>query len=173
MNPVKHWWDSYEFIQDNELPILILALDVSAWSAKQRNTKFTKERKWRQIAHQIGGISCHHTYLRASILAPKTVKVLQSMNQISHSLSHCCLWAPVPLPFVVSYNNQLQELLGVSCDNSYSYYQEGLYPIDCTQDNLNLMTSDLLPTELDDLVEDRKSWYIYDWQLFILGVNCD
>jgi hypothetical protein len=169
MNPrIDH--SKCEYIDEKSLPILVLATES--------DYDFAPGRSWRYIAHQTAGLACHQIYLLATILTPKG-GVAEKMNQISERwLDSNCGALGTSLDEILEYRSQLNSLLGVDCDNSYRGFEEAIYPIDCTAQNLAKLTDEILPQNLDDLVvwpsdSDRYLGFIGRWKLYILGGNSD
>jgi hypothetical protein len=155
-----------KYLQDvSSLPLLVLATP--------HQYHFKKSRKWLKIAHQTAGHSCHQHYFMGSLLKPKA-NVKKSMEVISKHWLDSDISSPATLDKVLEYRKQIIELLGVDCNNSYSDFEEAIYPIDCTPENLEKLASDKLPKNLDTLITWKKRDIPFAfWNLYILGENCD
>jgi hypothetical protein len=93
-------------------------------------------------------------------------------------LNTCLGTGVVNLDEIIQYRSILKEKLGVDCRVSYDSFEEAIYPIDCSVDNLKKLCVDDLPDDLDDLLffenDLRRFAGIVDrWHLYILGENCD
>jgi hypothetical protein len=159
------------YLEDKDLPKLVLAL--------HDNYRTNSSRQWRYIAHQTAGHACHQHYMKAIILKPKK-QVMVAMKEIDkHWLDSDAGMVGYPtLDELLKYRKQLKNLLDVDCNISYDKFEEGIYPIDCTGENLKKLCTDKLPKSLDDLVKFRAKidWLfccIGRWNLYILGNNCD
>lgn len=169
--------EGYNFLDrdyDISLPVLVLAIEQNP--QYPREYKFKPTRKWLPIQHQTAGYACHQRYLDGFILNPRNPERLKLLNDVY--LDSCInMWGLV-LSQVNEYNKRIQELLGVTCEFSFMDLEEGIYPIDATQENIKLLAKDKLPKELDNLVDwsaklDKSFGCIGRWKLFILGDNCD
>ena len=158
-----------EYFGDSELPKLVLAV---------KDEFIFKRRKWLRIAHQTAGVRCNQHPMIGTILEPRE-EVKDKIRNISDYWldSNCGAWG-VSLNELVTYRKQLQELLGVDCNISYEDFEEAIYPIDCTQENLKKLAKDKLPKDLDKLIKwennsDQVFGIFHRWKLYILGENCD
>ncbi len=158
-----------QYLEESQLPTLVLAVP--------QKYDFKKGRIWQGIAHQTAGHGCHQHYMYGTILKPKSeiVEKIQHINK--HWLDSDCGWArEATLDEILKYRKQLQELLGVDCNQSYADFEEGIYPIDCTIENLGKLTAEKFPKELDSLIrwnKDEPYFHRADWKLYLLGENCD
>ena len=113
------------------------------------------------------------------VLEPRNNHVRKAMKKINdYWLESDVGICGVGLKSINEYNHQLKTLMGVSCNNSYEKFEEGIYPIDCTDENLKKLTSEKLPEKLDDLIKWKGKLQsfigcINRWHLYILGDNCD
>jgi hypothetical protein len=138
---IKHKNCSY--LESDVLPLLILAT--------RENYKFTDTRTWMLIAHQTAGNGCHQNYLMGTVLKPRT-SVLPTLQEIVGGWYGSNYgFTERPLSGVLRYRAQLRKI-DVDCERSYPDFEEGMYPIDCTRDNLQRMTTERLPVNLDKLV---------------------
>lgn len=153
-------FDECDFLPDEKLPALVLATIYEY--------PFTDQRKWMKIVHQVGGGSCIQHYMIATILNPKP-EIRDAMQQISDwGLSSCLNDF---LETKVEYRNELKRLLNVDCNHSYAALDEGIYPIDCSVENLRTLCTDELPDDLDEFIDwskqekgiriDHAAWRVY------------
>jgi len=171
----------FEYYAESKLPKLVLAIECSnIYShSDMRKYNFKQDRKWKLVVHQTAGMGCHQRYLYATELTPRTSTTRKKIKEL------CSFWLDSDigvfgktLTEVNSYNDQLDKMLGVSCESSYMDFEEGIYPIDCTKDNLFKMTKTVLPDALDSFIEwdnemDKFVGCMGRWKLFILGENGD
>lgn len=162
--------DKCEYLKDNELPKLVLALNEE-YQLKDKNG-------WIYVSHQTAGHGCHHHHMLAKILTPKK-KVSANMRNLSEKwFESDAGMFEVSLDNILEYRKDLKKMFRVDCNNSYMGFEEGIYPIDCTKKNLSKMCKDDLPEDLDDLISwknktDSFFHLLGRWNLYILGENCD
>ena len=164
--------ESCKYFEDYKLPILVLATKYPY--------KFKKTRKFISIAHQTAGHGCHQHYMMGTVLVPKR-DVFKKMRLIDEEwLNSDCGIFSTSLDSILLYREHLDEYLNVDSNLSYMDFEEGIYPIDCTRENIKKLTDEKLPEDLDDLIQwkDISSWerfcgIVDRWNLFILGRNCD
>lgn len=78
------------------------------------------------------------------------------------------------------YRDSLKKFLGEAfdCDHSYRYFNEAIYPIDCSRELLSRISIDDLPESFGDFFED-KEWPFTRLggferaELYVLGANSD
>jgi hypothetical protein len=163
----------YKFLEERELPVLFLALDPKQdWEHSEAGKKF----KWEYIQHQCAGHACGQEYYYGIRLRPRdnTRTVLLTEKWLDSEVG--CLGTS--LKDVVKYSDELKNLFSVDCDGCFKEFQEAVYPVDCTTENLKKLCYDDLPEDLDDLLVFRNSMSslcgcIGRWRLYILGPNCD
>lgn len=171
---IKHCNDlnDFESIADNKLPALVLATN--------KLYNFKDKKHWYKIRHQVAGHACSQRKMIGRILEPR-----DEVKDNLHLLCDNWLFSEVgclavTLNKIVEYRKQLQTYFGVDCNLNYSDFAEAIYPIDCSTESLKKMTVEILPDDLDDLIdweqgkslmESAASWY--RWNLYILGENCD
>lgn len=153
------------------LPVLVLAIKYPH--------RFKKTRRWLKIAHQTAGHGCHQHYFFGTILKPRkqTLDKIKEINDSWLETDAGCLSYP-SLDDLLKYRNQLKTLLGVDCNYSYADFEEAIYPVDCTEENLTKLTSEKLPKNLDNLISwnnkiEKLLGCFGRWNLYILGENCD
>lgn len=172
MKNFKH--EDYKYLDEYklELPQLVLAVhDID------NHYKFKATKKWLKIAHQTAGHGCNQHYMIATILNPtKTAKkLMKELNNIW--LDSDCGVFGVELDSIKFYREKLLSY-NLDCNNSYHNFEEGIYPIDFTNETLRKLTNDSFPTDLDNLIKfDTKiskfCGSINRFHLYILGENCD
>ncbi len=162
----------YEYLNEEELPVLLLGIVEKEYNFRKYN--FNKKRKWRKIAHQTAGVSCHQHYIVGTILTPRK-------NIKRKLLAICDMWLDTncskhpSLDEILTYRAQLKNLLGVDCNYTYMDFEEAIYPIDCSRETIRKLAIDNLPVNLDNLINWNKnelSKYAH-WRLYILGENSD
>lgn len=143
------------------------------------NHRFKDQNVWMDIAHQTAGHLCNQHYLTGRILNP-TDKMSKFMEELTYNwLDSDCGMFGVSLEEILSYRKQLEQSnLGLDCNLSYSRFEEGIYPIDCSSDLLKKITTDEIPDNLDEWIDfesdrDRLLGCVNRWSLFVLGENCD
>ncbi|MDI6722878.1 MAG: hypothetical protein QMD97_04935 [Candidatus Aenigmarchaeota archaeon] len=161
---IKH--DECQYLYD--FPVLVLAV--------RERYNFKEGRDWIYIAHQTAGNACHQHYMIGTILQPKP-EILDKMRDINdYWLETNCGVCGVALDEIIEYRKQLNELLAVDCNLCYEEFEEGIYPIDCTAENIRKLTLDDIPDNPDDFIVKEPSWKfipIGAWNLYILGDNSD
>lgn len=175
--------DDFKYIDCTELPKIILGIKCHDWyfdkDTKKEEFDFIEGREWKKIAHQTAGVGCHQHYILGIILKPKSVDILKAMNSLSKkwdSSNTGCFG--VSLNELNEYRDDLKRHFDLDCNNSYSDFEEGIYPIDCSKEALEKMTDEQLPESLDDLIVWEKEinkffGCIGRWNLWILGKNSD
>jgi hypothetical protein len=166
---------SYRFIDydlGHELPQLVLA--CSAWE----QPAFKQGHEWVALAHQCGGLACHHRHLLGTLLeiSPSAREGIERI--CSHWYDSQLGAFGALLDDVELYRSQLRDWLGVECNRSYGELEEAFYPVDCTPEALARLSSERLPENLDALVEwdsdlERLGGSFGRWGLYILGSNSD
>jgi len=163
-----------------ELPVLVLAI-IKRWPHRIRSWdtySFKPGRKWRLLDHQTAGVGCHHPWLFATRLTPKQ-KALVGMYAVAQEWFGSNVGCLGPgLSEISRYNARLRRLFGTDCQLSYVHFEEGLYPIDASRENMKRMAQDKLPADLDDLIEwpsetARFGGAFCRWTIVILGPNSD
>lgn len=159
----------YKYFEDEELPVLVLA--------SKEKYDFYKRRVWKKIAHQTAGYLCHQHYLIGTVLNPKP-DVAKKIKDISdYWLDSNDLFSVPSLDTIITYRKQLRRKLGVDCNGCYSDFEEGIYPIDCTPENVRKLCSDNLLKDFDSYVKWKKHEKFMGcmnrWKLYILGENSD
>lgn len=159
------------------LPQLVLGIEVDPTSEYSKDYKFKPGRKWIKLAHQTAGHACNQHYLICTVLQPKSVEVLQKMQQLANQWedSQAGCWTN-SLETVLAYRASLKNLLGVDCNFCHKKFEGGIYPIDT--EFLEKLTDEKFPKDLDDLIEWDSGWErglgcIGRWGLFVLGPNSD
>jgi len=170
--------EEYKFL-DNDynitLPVLVLAITQRPDFLREFNFKLT--RQWLKVQHQTAGYACHQVYMDATILKPREPEKLHILNR-EYSDSCINMWG-LTLDDAVTYRQRIIDLFGVDCNDTFHYLEEGIYPIDATQENLKKLCKDRLPKDLDNLIDwqdktlDKMFGFIGRWQVYILGDNCD
>jgi len=171
----------FEYLNQTEFPVLILGIEYDGWMMKEKSEikyNFAEGREWKKIAHQTAGLSCHQHYIIGTVLKPKNVDVYKKMNILTKKWSNSdCGTFGVSLNELNEYRDDIKTLFGLDCNNCYRYFEEGIYPIDCTQEALEALTKENLPKDLDNLAIwekdlDKILGCIGRWNLWILGENC-
>jgi len=170
--------DNYKYFEDSELPKLILGIKINPKYSYQEEYKFKSDKDWIRIGHQSAGHACHQQYFIATILAPKselTNKIKDICDEYIDSDIGCL---GVNIHELNSYVDLLKSNLDVDCNWSYTNFEEAIYPIDYSKENLDKLTNDIFPDNLDDLIEwkevrQQSIGCIHRWGIYILGKNCD
>jgi hypothetical protein len=167
--------DEYKFL-DLDLKLTLPQLVLAVYSPFD-GLPFKDTRKWIKIVHQTAGIACHHPKFLGTILTP-TKYMKRYMKWLSDKWyeSNCGAFGAT-LDELAAYDYDLSDF-SLSCNRSYKYLEEGLYPIDIEDDTLVRIAENKLPTKLDDLIDwksdmDRFLGCIGRWNLFIVGENSD
>jgi hypothetical protein len=163
----------YKFLEEKEMPVLFLALNPEQdWELSDAGKKFNFE----YIQHQCAGHACNQVYYYGIRLRPKDNTRLTLLTEKWLDSEVGCLGTS--LEDVCKYADELENLFMVGCDSSFKEFQEGVYPIDCTSENLKKMCYDDLPEDLNELLVFQSGihsmcGFIGRWKLYILGPNCD
>jgi len=158
-----------------DLPVLVLAITQRPDFFQTFNFKPT--RQWLKIQHQTAGYACHQVYMDATILKPREPEKLHIINR-EYSDSCINMWG-LTIDCIVAYRQKIIDLFGVDCNETFQYLEEGIYPIDATQENLKKLCKDRLPKDLNNLVDWKDNSFgkfcgiMGRWQVYILGDNCD
>lgn len=157
-----------------QIPALVLGVKVYDPSKMHKASHIDfkpSDREWFKIAHQTAGHGCHQHYICGTVLTPKSVDVLRGMERIDHKYYDSqigCLGTT--LDSLVEYRDDLRTIFGVDCNRSYIDLEEAIYPIDCDKSALDLLASDVLPDDLDELInwhENEMSKKIVAWNRFV------
>ena len=103
--------------------------------------KLSREVEWYAIEHQSGGLACHHPRFIGTplTLRPERREQLEALaaryfeKHGGHFYQGNLLASDL-----ISYVSALAEL-GFHCERSYSLLEEGVYPIDATQEHLDFL----------------------------------
>lgn len=162
--------EQFKYFNDLDLPLLVLSTN--------HNYNFNNKKEWIKIAHQTAGIACHNHYFYGTIIEPKKYvkKVMKDISDYWYE-SNAGLFGS-SLDEILIYRNQLNEKLDVDCNNSYKSFEEGLYPIDCTIENIQKLSRYNFTSDLDSLIKfdkkvDRFFGSINRFNLYIIGENSD
>lgn len=156
-------------------PVLILGVIPGERIARAR---FKPCREWKKVMHQTAGTACHHVAIIGTVLSPRP-EIAAKLKELSDVWFATNAGALGPtLDELFNYRNFLREQLGVDCNSGYNAFEEGVYPIDCTSENLKALVSDELPDDLDKLLVfrseiDAMCGFIGRWKLWLLGPNSD
>lgn len=114
--------------------------------------------EWHYMSHQYGGVSCSKKCFHGIDLE-STEAALRLFIEINR------LYLPyIDLKDIKEY----KELLGkynLTCNNVFREFNDGIFPIDYSVENLDKISKTKLSDELNELIEDNKD---VDWALFIL-----
>lgn len=158
------------------LPLLVLAIGGHE-EHPCTEFKFKKTRTFLPLQHQTAGLGCHQHYMFATVLKPRHPEKIKKLCDHWYE-SNAGIFS-ASLNEVNEYRTEINDLFGVDCNGTYTFFEEGLYPIDLNEGSLEKMCIDRnLPKELDDLViweskMHRIFGFIGRWKLFILGENSD
>jgi len=187
----KAEYTKFNYIDELKLPVLCLAVKYdpdlveriekepfSCFINKIHKYNFTDERGWLDIVHDTAGNAINKHYMTGTILKPKT-ETGEGIKQINNSWldTNCGVWG-VTLEEILEYKKQLNELLEVDCNISYIDFEEGIYPIDCSVENIRKLAFDEVPDKLDELIKwksdlEKFAGVVDRWNLYILGQNSD
>ena len=166
--------------ENSELPKLVLALTPTKEDQNNYSVYNLKEPDdWHLIFHQTAAHACHHHYLQVKYLDPTKLgyKLMIELDN-KYELS-CAGQMGVSLNELNEYNNTLNNYK-LTCNTSYSAFEEAIYPIDITKESLALLTDTVLPEDLNDFIDfgdaggfTRMCGIFNRWNLFVLGHNCD
>jgi hypothetical protein len=180
-------YDYFGWPKKDDLPRIILGIVPPDYAFEEKpkytwkEPRFGRSRIWQKIAHQTAGLSCHQRHIIGTILTPKSLEIETAVKSL------CDKWLDsnmgcfgLGLAEANEYSNDLKRLFGkdVSCESSWRHLEEAWYPVDCTKDALSVLTSDILPENLDDLIEWGNGWEraygcINRWTLVFCGENSD
>lgn len=156
-------WD-----EDISLPILI----ITPYSGKPKNPD-----EWSHIVHQGAGHACQ-SFEADCIILPIKDEMLDAVTTLTQKwLDTDAGCFGVTLREINEYSDDLAKL-GLTCNVAYTDFVEGIYPFDCTPENLRKVTNVAIPEALDDLLDfdtdlSRLFGSIGRWSAYILGENCD
>lgn len=165
----------FEYSDSLTFPKLVVGIKHDPDSIQSYD--FKDEREWLNIRHQTGGNAHNDNYLTVTVLKPKNVEILEKMMEINNCWKDSsCGFFGVNLDDLIIYRNQLKELLDVDCNHSYRDFEEGIYPINLTAENIRKLSSDEMPDNLDDLIKYERDFErivgcFGRWNLYILGEN--
>lgn len=168
--------DEFKYIQKDFEPLLVLGIKMDPNNIE--HYKFKPGKNFINIAHQTGGLSCHQHYMVGIVLKPKWHILVNMQSLVNKWLDTNVGVFGAQLNDVVEYREDLKRFFQMDCNESYTDFQEAIYPIDCTHDNLRQLTDDTLPDHLDDLIQFEDAFQSFvgsvnRWNLYILGPNCD
>ena len=178
MSDYKFNYDDYNYFKDSNLPKLILGIKINSTHPHQEDYKFRQDKEWGKIAHQTSGHACHTHYFIGTILTPKSELINKIKDICDEYLDSGIGCFGVNIHELNSYVDLLKNKLDVHCDWSYKDFEEGLYPIDYTKENLAKLSNDIFPDDVDDLIEwenpfKKSIGCIHRWGIWVLGQNCD
>lgn len=178
MKKPKFNFDNYKYFNDNELPKLILGVKINPAYPYEEEYKFKEGKDWIKIAHQTAGHACHQYYFIATVLTPKIELIPKIKDICDEYLDSDIGCFGVNIQELNSYVDLLKNNLDVDCNWSYDNFEEGIYPIDYSIENLKKLTDDIFPADLDRLIdwkEGLKKYIgcVHRWGIYILGNNCD
>lgn len=142
--------------------------------------RFKRPSDWKLLFHQTAGYACHHRYIYAKFLEPRTsIKKLglELLSKYNDSL----VAQPLSLPAANEYESLLGKY-GLTAAHSYINLEEGFYPIDveCLSKVTKEKFAKDLRTELIKPMPKYRKRSISDlfanwvnFELAILGPNCD
>lgn len=167
------------FYEDAKFPMLVIGLNP--YYIKENVCSFKDPSKWKLIETQHGGVACHHRimYIYELSVRPEVKPKIQALNDRFYDCGY-----RQSLQQINSYNDYLIQNLGVSCDYSYSSFEEALYPIDPSHENIVKLSNEVLPLDdfskidLDKLLIFKTKFsqligILNRYDLFILGENSD
>ncbi|MDR9808365.1 hypothetical protein [Rhizobium hidalgonense] len=136
----------------------------------------SNDREWIALHHQFGGYHCLQVAMVATMLTPNaTIKnKLDNIGKQFYFAQHGQLEPANMLASSISeYVTALSEI-ELDCECTWRKLSEGLYPIDCTQENLNKIASDA--PSLDMMADWRgftRARYSMDPIILLLANNSD
>lgn len=154
--------------EDIGLPLLIITSSNGAPKTPER---------WTSIEHQGAGHGCHN-FKANCIILPVKPEMLPAVTDLTQKWLDSDAGAFImTLRDINEYAADLEKM-GLSCNLSYASFVEGIYPFDCTIENLRKLTDAELPDDLDDLLTfesemGRLLGCLNRWSAYILGENCD
>ena len=170
----------FKFVKEDELPMLFVGMKIEAdYELKDKCYLKHPVLRWRKLFHQTAGIGCHHHYLWGARLKPRNASVGRKMRTLSDKWLDSNVGAfGASLDDIDEYRNDIGMMFGADCNNEYRDFEEGIYPLECTDRILGRMTSDELPDRLDSLLRFKTRMAVMfgiigRWRLYILGENCD
>ena len=177
MKKSKFNYDDYTYFNGSELPKLILGLKINPAYSYEEEYKFKSDKEWTKIAHQAAGHACHQHYFIATILTPKPELINKIKDICDEYLDSDIGCFGVNIHELNSYVDLLKSNLDVDCEWSYTAFEEALYPIDYKKETISKLTVDILPDDLNNLVEWEEGFQksigcVNRWGIYILGQNC-
>jgi len=173
--------EDFNYLPDSKFPALVLGIHIPYDHFRSDscapNYRCKPGREWLKIVHQTGGVACSQHYWIGTIIKPTSL-VQEGMRLLAKKWYGSEVGVGiVPLDEIIAYRADLKRCLnGVDCNNSYSLFEEGHFPIDTEW--INDLTDEAFPNDLDDLLEwengfQRCAGCIGRWGLVVLGVNSD
>jgi hypothetical protein len=138
-----------------------------------RRLRLSEQRSWLHIHHQTRGLCCGQRYLTGTLLEPtdRAQRAMQEISKAWFNTSLGCYGLGPTLDEILTYRQQLADLLGEDCNRSYGDLEEALYPIDIGPGTMRNLCTDDLPDDLNALVDyDFRRPF---WRLFIVCENSD
>ena len=131
---------------------------------------------WRLLRHQTAGYACHSVRLCVLRLRP-TPAMAEVMEAAARHWDGSQDSTPADLDAILAWRGMLRSV-GADCRWTYHRFQEGLYPVDATDEVLSAIAEpdDRGPMLIDDLVDaDRSSPWLWSNCLgvFVLTENSD
>jgi len=166
----------YKYFNSIDFPVLVLGIRMSRLN--EELWKFKDADKWIKIAHQAGGHLCSQHYMVGKPLTMTKDAIIAAHKINNYWLGSDCGVFGTSLNELEEYRAQLKKLLDVDCNMSYPLFEEAIYPIDYSKENLGKLCEDDLPEDLDDLIEFKNERFkifgsVGRWDLMILGDNGD
>jgi hypothetical protein len=139
-NLFPHSWDGPDKV------VVLLAFT-------QAFPKLSPTVEWYAVDHQSGGLVCHHPLFVGLplVVRPEMLERLEALAARYFEAGGGHFYrGNLGASDVVEYVAALADI-GLGCERSYALLEEGVYPIDATQEHLNLLAID--PPLLANLVD--------------------
>ena len=137
---------------------------------------FTGDLEWIALQHQCGGYRCVQVSMIATLLTPHA-SVKDKLDDIGRQFYFAqdgYLDPDYMLASSISSYVQALSAIGLDCECTWRRLSEGLYPIDCTQENLDRIACDA--PRLDAMADWQESTRVrYDMEpmILLLAENSD
>ncbi len=131
-------WDMFPQLGDGSGAVVALLAFTHAFP------RLSPDVEWDAIAHQSGGLACNHPRFIGTPLSlrPEMRERLEALAARYFEAHRGHFYqGSLGASDVIAYAAALADL-GLHCERSYSLLEEGVYPIDATQEHLDLLAVD-------------------------------
>ena len=168
------WWDELGNIQ---VPFLFVGFEI-------KNNQFLETKNPTYVFNvQCGGYACNQKTFQGLIVKPKNVEIEYGMKTLSDRYLESCFnsYQLSTLDSYNEYNNDLIDIFGVHCNNSFNRLVEAVYPID--NDDCRTMIGYKIEEYYNYMFHNNDSGifseirayhdHMREIGLYIMGENCD